>query len=95
MYWVCVYSLSYSERNAHALRYIAICVLSGSTVFVHIILYTALFSEKSEYKMAFWFYLQYLSQTFYVLRRLKRDFITYIHRSSLSFVLFLQDFIKI
>jgi hypothetical protein len=33
----CVCSLIYPERNAHAPCYIVTCVLSGSTIFFHII----------------------------------------------------------
>jgi hypothetical protein len=36
-YWVCICSLSYPACNAHAPYYIAICGLSGCTVFCRII----------------------------------------------------------
>jgi hypothetical protein len=36
--YVCMYScLSYRARNAHALCYMVICVLSSTTIFFHII----------------------------------------------------------
>jgi hypothetical protein len=37
VFWVCVCSISYPARKAHAPYYIAICSLSGSTIFFHII----------------------------------------------------------
>ena len=41
LYTLCVCSLSYPARNAHALCYIVICVLSGYTIFYYSLLLDA------------------------------------------------------
>jgi len=45
--------ISYPTRRAHAPHYIVTCGLSGSTIFLQIILQTARFSEEkvTKYKM--------------------------------------------
>jgi hypothetical protein len=47
-----------------------------------------------EVKCVFWFYLQLLSKTLLVLRRIQGDIITNVHRSSLKYPLMLSDFNK-
>ena len=37
--WLCVCRLSYAACNAHALYYIVVCGMSGSTIYFHIISY--------------------------------------------------------
>jgi hypothetical protein len=85
-YIFCVCNLSYPACNARTPLYTVISGLSGSTTFFHIISYTARFSRKkkvTEHKMCvFWFSLQLLTETFLILRRIQRDIVTNIHRSS-------------
>ena len=62
---------------------IVICSLSGSTIFFHIISYTAQFSGKNllTVKCLFWFSLQLLSETFLIVRRTQRDILIHVHKS--------------
>jgi hypothetical protein len=72
--WVRVCSPSYPACTAHAPYYIAICVLSGSTTFFHIISYTAQFLEtRFVHKIVFWCSVKLLSESFLTLRRTERD----------------------
>jgi hypothetical protein len=58
------------------MHHIAICPLYGSPVCFHIISYTALFKENLlPVKFVFLFYLQLLTETFLIQRRIKRDII--------------------
>ena len=57
--WVCVCILSYTARNAYALHYIVICVLSGCNIFFHIISQRTLFSENRDRTQEGFFYILY------------------------------------
>jgi hypothetical protein len=80
----CQYScLSCLACKAHVPCYV-ICGLSGCTIFFHIISQMARFAEKKLFnvKCEFRFSLQLLSETFLILRRIQRDAIINVHRSS-------------
>ena len=47
IFCVCIFSLSYSARNAHAPYYIVICCLLGCTICLHNISQTARFLRKN------------------------------------------------
>jgi hypothetical protein len=88
---VCVCSLSYPAWKAHASYYIVICGLSGCTIF------STLFHKWHDFrknfiniKCVFWFSLQLLSETFLILRRIRRDIIINVHRCSCKVPLLLS-----
>jgi hypothetical protein len=93
MFWVCVCSLSYPACKAHAPYYIAICGLSGCTIFSHIIsctIFSHIISQTARFlgkkslniKGVFWFSLQLLCETFLIWGRIQRDTIKNVHRAS-------------
>jgi hypothetical protein len=88
---VCVCGLCYSARKAHALCYIVIYDLSGCTTFFYIISQTARLRWKKllNIKCVFRFSLQMLSETFHILRRIRRDIIINAHWYGVKYALFL------
>jgi L-asparagine transporter-like permease len=75
--------LSYQACKAQAPYLIAISCLSGCTIFFHIISQSYNFRKKSsEHKICVLFSLIFLSGTFLVLKRIKRDVNTDVLRSS-------------
>ena len=64
-------------QYAMCMRDIVICGVSVSTVYFHVISWTARYSKKEiiEHKHVFWFSLQPGSQTFFIARRTERDVI--------------------
>ena len=80
--WACVFSLRNTPYTAHT--HIAICALSGSTIFFHIITWTALISKKKLLNIwcVFQFSLQLLSETFFILSGTQRDMIKIVSWSS-------------
>ena len=79
IFWVRVCSFHYPAWNAHVPYYIVICGLFGSTIFFHIIAWTAQFSEKRYWtKNLFWFSLR-LSKTLLILWRTQLDIIKKVH----------------
>jgi hypothetical protein len=72
---VCVCSLSYPGRKAHAPYYIVICGLSGSTMFFpHYLINGAIFGKKLlNIKCVFWFSVQLLFENSLFLRRIELD----------------------
>jgi hypothetical protein len=70
--------LSYLACNAQAPYYSAICGLSCRTTFFHIISYTARIKKKLNIK-----YLQLLSETFLISRRIEGEIIINIHINDL------------
>ena len=88
--WVCVCSLWYPACNA--MRHIVICGLSSSTTFFNIISKMAWFSKKKllNIKLLFWFSLELLSETFFILRRNGRDMIITLCWSSYKVPLFMS-----
>jgi len=85
-FWVCVCSLRYTASSAHVSYYIVICGISDFPKFSHII------SWRHDLRVwwrgllntlcVFWFSLQYLSEIFSIWRKIQRDIITILHRSS-------------
>jgi hypothetical protein len=62
-------------------------------IFPHYLINGAIFGKKLlNIKCVFWFCLQILSQTFLILRRIQRDIIINVHRSSCKVPLLLLDF---
>jgi hypothetical protein len=96
LFWVSVYSHSYPARKAHAPYYIVICGLSNCTIFFHTISKTVRFlgngvwgvvgfggwGELLNINHVFWFYLQFWPGIFLTIRRIQRDIIINVHRSS-------------
>ena len=66
------------------MSHIVICGLPRSTIFFHITSYKARNSKKKlpNTKCLWWFSLQFLSETFIILRRNERDTIKKVNRSS-------------
>jgi len=82
-------------QHAMLVRRIVICGLSGSTAFFHVHSFTARFSKKKillNIKCVIWFSLQFLSETFLILRRMERDMVKDVYRSFCQVPLFLSDF---
>jgi hypothetical protein len=75
MSWLCVCNLSYPARKTHAPYYIVVCGLSGFTTFF-LISYKARFSEKKLLNI------KHCSEIFFILRRIQRDAIINVLRSS-------------
>jgi hypothetical protein len=75
-YYECVYScLSYAACKSHLSRYIVICSLPGST-------FSALSHKHHDFRKKKLTFFTVLSETFLILRRIQRDIIINIHRSS-------------
>ena len=74
IFWMCVCSLSYPESKAHAPYYSVICGLSCCKYFFHISQKRHDFRrrKKVNIKNAFWFSQQVLSETFLILKRIRR-----------------------
>ena len=78
-------------------RIFVVCELSGCTIyFEHYLINGANLGGKKilNIKCAFWFYLQILSEKFFILRRIQRDIIINVHWSSCAVLLFLSGFIE-
>ena len=93
---MCICSLTYPACSAHAPYYIVICGLSDSTVFFHIVSWTAWFLEKKE--CVFQFSVQLLFKTIFILRRIQQNIINVCRSSCKMPVIlarFLIDFWKI
>jgi hypothetical protein len=75
-YCECVF-VALDIQHVMRIRHIVNCCLPGSTIFYHIIYYTARFSGKKiiEHKMCILVFLPVLSETFLVLSRIQRDVI--------------------
>ena len=85
IFWVHVCSLICTACKAHSPYCVVFCRLSGSTMFFFSTLsYEPLaFREKLlNIKCAFWFSLQLLSETFFILRRNERNYEMRVHRFS-------------
>jgi hypothetical protein len=95
MYSGHVCRLSYPACNAHAPYYIVIRGLSASTRFFHISLSTVHFSEKVVGNVCFDFSRQILSETFLILRRIKREIIINYTGLHVKYALFLSHFNEI
>jgi len=70
---VCASSRIYPACKVNASRYIVICSLSSGTIFFHILLHTAQFSEKKKKSNeCYEFLYNFFSETFLVLRIIER-----------------------
>jgi hypothetical protein len=82
IFWVCVCSLRYPPCNAHA-PYSHLWYTWLYNIFPHYLKNGTIFEKKFlNTKCEFWFSLQIFSETFFILRRTKRDIIINIHGSS-------------
>jgi hypothetical protein len=81
---MCVFGLICPKRKAHAPCYIVTFGQAVSTIFFHFILQTAKFSGKKllNIQHVFLSYPKPLSETFFILRRNKRDIIINVLESS-------------
>jgi hypothetical protein len=82
---VCVCSLSYPACHAHAPYYVVICGLPDCTICFHIISYTARFSGGKKLlniNCVSWFSIKCLSEIFLIVRRIARDIIINVRRST-------------
>ena len=80
---VCVCSLSCTAFKVNTPYYTVICGLSGCAIFLHYLKNCTIFGRKLfNIKCVFWFSLQILYERFLILRRIQRDTIINIHRSS-------------
>jgi len=82
-------SLIYPACNAHAPYYAVICSLSGCTALFHVISLPARFTEirqEIQHKIVFWFFYDFYSEIFLILRRIRRGIVINMYRS-----LFLSD----
>ena len=91
-YSVCVCNVSYPACKAHAPYYVVICGLSGSTIFSHIINDTIFEGGKRkviEHEVCVLIFSTTLYETFLIIRRIQRDIVISVHRSSckLPFIL--------
>jgi len=92
--WVYV-SVNLGIRHAESLRHITICGLSGSTIFfTHYLTNGTIFEEKKllDMKSVFLFYVQNLSETFLILRRIQWNHIINVLGLHVKYSLFLSDF---
>jgi hypothetical protein len=75
IFWVCVYSLSYPAYKAYVLYYIVISGLRGSTKFCTLSHERHDFLRKGIVHNICIFYLQLMSETFFIVRIILRDII--------------------
>jgi hypothetical protein len=90
IFWVCVCSLRYPAFNAHAP-----CCYLWPVRLCNSLINSKIFGGEgglSSIKFVFWISPQLLSETFLILKRIQRDIIINIHRSSCIVPLFLPDF---
>ena len=75
-------------------RHIAICCLSGTTIFFGFFSQNARFSEKKVLiiKCVFWFSLELLPKIFYILKRILRDLVINVNTPSCKVPAILSDF---
>jgi len=82
-YWVFVYSLSYPACNEHAPYHIASVACPNLPQFSILSTKRTIFGTKFlNIKSEFWFSVQFLSELFVVLRRIRRGTIINLHRYS-------------
>jgi hypothetical protein len=90
---MCVCSLSYPESNAHVPYFIVICGLSACTrIILNVCQMTRYSIKVIEDKMCVLIFSTILSETFLILRRIKRDFIINVCWSSFEVLFILVRF---
>ena len=83
LFRVCVCSLRYPARKAHAPYYIENCGLSGCAIFPHYLTNCKVFGQKVfKIKMCVWIFLQFSAEMFLILRRNRRDIVINVYRLS-------------
>jgi len=89
---VCVCSLGYPTCNAHA-PYCHKWPARFYHIFPHYLINGAIFEQRSlNTKCVFWFYLQLLTETFFIIRSVQRDSVINAHSSSCKVPIILARF---
>ena len=91
-HWV---SLAFWMKHAQRMRHIVICVLSGCTIFSHIISQKTRFLEKVSEKKVFLYFLYNFSWNFPILRAIEWDMTINLHLSSLKVPVFCPNLMKL
>ena len=90
---MCVCSLNYSARKAHAPYYTVICDLSGCTeLFRFYLINGSILGKQLLSIKCVFFSVQILFETFLILRRVQRDAVLNVHSSSCKVPFFIVRF---
>jgi hypothetical protein len=93
IFWVCISCVRYPSCIAHA-PCCHLCFGRLYIIFPHYLICTIFGKELFIVRFVFWFYLQFLSETFLILRRIERDMIKMCFGLHGKYQLFLSHFNK-